>query len=452
MTISESSSIRCYIPKNFNVTKIKGYNPRWHDKYHWFIHSIIFKQLTQKDSFGGYVNLNSAVIQKYLGTNYAKTIIDQLINSKVIEYNKSYSVGAFSKSYRLAKRYRGAIKTIGLRKETYERKIRKHRDEYLKDVLKENKNAQDELLKLTYFRIDTTRALEYIQSKYNVNSKEYKARLIAIDQFDNMHRATFSQGQWNINFTFKVNKKRIYTPYTMLARDLEQFVYFEGYEEEKVINLDMPNSQLCFYNLLTTGNADVLNNIGENTSDEYENIRCATGAPTPQSPPNISTPYVIEIAHPYSWVDFISSGKGYERIMYISNWKEKRTGHTPEERQEFKAEFFGQLFYNKYSDRLTDLEIVFMQHYERECKLLRANKKKLGNKLLAVKVQALEAYFFHTLIVSYMKTNYKSIPYAIKHDSISMPETIAHEVYNDLNNIARSFFGRNEIELKWEEK
>jgi hypothetical protein len=98
------------------------------------------------------------------------------------------------------------------------------------------------------------------------------------------------------------------------------------------------------------------------------------------------------------------------------------------------------------------MEMAFMKHHEAEAKQLRDSKKRYGNKLLAVKVQALEAYFFHTLVVSHMESNYKHAPYAIKHDSITMPETIAHQVYTELNEMAKAFFGRNEIELKWQEK
>jgi hypothetical protein len=446
-------AVICYIPTNLDITKLKGYNPRWHDKYHWFIHSIIFKQLTSKDAFGGYVNLTSTLLQKFLGTNYAKQVIDQLINAKVIEYNKAYSVGAFSKSYRLAKRYaKKPIKGVEIKKDTYKRKVIKHRENYLKDVLKENKNARAEFLKLTYARIDVTSAINYIQSKYNVNSPEYKARLIAIDQYNNMHKASFSNGVWSTDFTFKVNKGRIYSPVTMLARDLEQFTYFEGYEEWKSVTMDMPNSQLCFYNLLTTGDTDVLNNIGENTSGDDMNIKNVSGVPTPPIPSPLHTPYVIEIAHPYKWVDFISNGKGYERMMYLTKWKEKESGWTSAERQEFKAEFFGQLFYNQYRDRLTDMEIVFMQHHENEALLLREHKKHYGNKLLAVKVQALEAYFFHTIIVTIMEREFKQVPYTIKHDSITMPSNEAERIYPVLNQLAKEFFSRNEIELKWEEK
>lgn len=453
-----TTALTCYIPKNLIIEKLPEYNPRWHDKYVWLVHSIVFKSLIQKDSFGGYVNLNGEMLQKYLGSNYAKKVIDQLIHAKVIEYNKAYSVGSFSKSYRLAKRYANkGIKGTQLKKQTYKRKILTFQSEYVKDVLKQSKHTRAEFLKLTYCRINVNEALEYIGCKYKQNSNEYKARYITIMQYNEMHKTDFSKGEYKINFTFKVNKRRIYSPVTMLARDLEQFTYFEGYEDQQSINIDMKNSQLCFYNLLTTGDIDVLNNIGENTIDDssmnnMNNNNSNISVPTPLSFPTNPSPYVIHFSTPPKWSEIISAGKGYEYMMRLYNWKQKTEGHTPEERQEFKAEFFGQLFYNKYSDRLTDLEIVFMEHFEAEAKRLREYKKHYGNKLLAIKVQALEAHFFHTVVVDHMERNHIHVPYCIKHDSISMPISEADVIYPEINELAKKYFSNNNIELKWETK
>ena len=457
MTALNNGTITCYIPKNFIPENIKGYNSRWHDKYVWLVHSIVFKSLMQKDSFGGYVNLHSEVLRKYLGSNYAKKVIDQLIRAKVIEYNKAHQAGAFSKSYRLTPKYRNiGIKGTGLRKSTYERKILTFRREYIKDVLKESKHTRAEFMKLTYCHIDVDSALKYIGEQYDEASPQYKARYIAIMQYNEMHKTDFSGGQWNINFTFKVNKKRIYSPVTMLSRDLEQFTYFHGYEGQQSINIDMKNSQLCFYNLLTTGSTDVLNDIGEYSYDndmfDTSTIQHKNGSSTPHIPSHIPSPYVVHFSNRPKWSDIISIGKGYEYMMRASNWQNKEEGHTPEERQQFKAEFFGQLFYNKYSDRLTDLEIVFMEHFEAEAKQLRAYKKHYGNKLLAVKVQALEAHFFHTVVVDHMERKHIHVPYCIKHDSISMPMSEADIIYPEINALAQRYFSRKDIELKWELK
>jgi hypothetical protein len=151
-----------------------------------------------------------------------------------------------------------------------------------------------------------------------------------------------------------------------------------------------------------------------------------------------------------TWDDLIFNSKGYETMMALSKWAGKVDQHTRDERQEFKAEFFGNLFYNRYQPKLTHLEQVFSAHFPNEFKALRSAKYKYGNKLLAVKVQSLEATFFHKTIVNYMRRNYINVPYVIKHDSIKLPMQYAELIHEHLNKLAREFFNRNDISLKFE--
>jgi len=452
MTIEHYKHITCFIPRNLDLTNINGYNKRWHEKYIWLIHSIIFKDLTSEGKFGGYINLQKSLLRKYLGNRYTDYILNQLVNDKVIEVNTKYSSGAFSKSYRLTPKYRSSkINSVKITKQTYCRKIAFIQESYLAEVVKASPLVQHELLQCTYARIDKVKALEYILTKYKEDSPQFKSRLISINQYDAMHEATFTDGNWtNVGFTFKVNKGRIYSPCTMLARDLEQFTYFVGYEDNKNACMDMPNSQLCFFNELTKRESSKVDNIGSIVNDKIDdniiNINCSLAKITPLIPSHIPSPYVVHFNT--SWEDYIFNGLGYERMMYLTEWNGKRKGHTKDERQSFKAEFFGQLFYNKFSKVYTDMEQVFMAYHEKEATALREVKERKGNKLLAIEVQRLEAKFFHTIIVDYMKRHHRDVPFTIKHDSITMPGTEASHILNDLNILVRKFFKRSEIELK----
>ena len=443
--------LTCYIPRNLEITSIEGYNKRWHEKYIWFIHSIIFSDLTTKQRFGGYVNLESRLLQKYLGERYTNQIIKQLVQNDVVEINSKYSAGAFSRSFRLKPKYRSAkIRTEKITKQSYCRKIAVMQKEYLARAVKESPLVQYELMQCTYARIDKDKALEYLHANYEQDTPQFKSRLIALNQYEAMHKASFNNGSWtDIGFTFKVNKGRIYSPCTMLARDLEQFTYFDGYEGKAVGQMDMPNSQLCFFNELTKRESNC-HNIGEVVNDDMiidstknKRSNCEYYSLVPSHNPS---PYVMTIGVP--WDDYIFNGLGYERMMYLMKWKGKDQNHTKEERFEFKGEFFGNLFYNKYTDRLTDMERTFMAYHEKEARALREAKKRKGNKLLAIEVQRLEAKFFHSIVVDYMKRNYKDIPFTIKHDSISMPINEAAHILEELNTLVRRFFNREEIELK----
>lgn len=475
--MKNNNSVVCYIPTSLNIENLEGYNKRWHDKYNWFIHSIVFKGLTQKDNFSNtWVNLQSEILRNYIGPKYLPEIIHTLVKNKVIEYNKRYSPGAFSKSYRLSKRYLNtSINAVSIIKPTYERKIKNIRAKYLKNVLS-NQLIKSEFRNLTYARIDREKAYEYLNATYPANSKQYKSRQVAIEQYNAMQYAEFSNDRYNINFTFKVHKGRVYSPATMMARDLERFTYFIGFAEQDSAVLDMPNSQLCFYSHLTKteknalqliDNKDIntkVNYIGVVSSylgglldskDEtpiFKNSIIKVAKQPPHKHPY--NPYVVNFASNYlnisSWDELIFNSKGYETMMFLSKWQGKNTGHTKQERQDFKAEFFGNLFYNRYQPKLTNLEQVFAEHFPNEFKALRNAKYKYGNKLLAVKVQSLEATFFHKMIVNYMRRNYINIPYVIKHDSIKLPAQYAELIHDDLNKLAREFFSRNDISLKFE--
>lgn len=477
--MKNSNSLVCYIPTSLNIEDLEGYNKRWHDKYHWLIHSIVFKSLTQKDNFGDYATLNGALLQKYIGPKYLKDVLTTLQNNKVIEIYKHFTIGGKSKGYRLSKEYKDAtIKAVELIKPTYETKIKKIRTTYLKDVLS-NELIKSEFRNLTYARIDKEKAYEYINATYPPTSKQYKSRQVAIEQYNAMQYAEFSNDRYNINFTFKVHKGRVYSPATMLARDLEKFTYFVGYEDQDSAVLDMPNSQLCFYSHLTKkgkNNASQLidnqyqnskvNIIGseysylnsfidglEDTpqiSDKLSAIKVAKQPPHKHPPAPYDINFTLNPNKISTWNDLIFNSRGYEAMMFLSKWGGKNTGHTKEERQEFKAEFFGNLFYNRYQPKLTHLEEVFSQHFPNEFKALRSAKYKYGNKLLAVKVQSLEAQFFHKIIVNYMRRNFINVPYVIKHDSIKLPIEYAERIHEDLNKLARDFFSRNDIKLKFE--
>jgi hypothetical protein len=403
------------------------------------------------------------------------------MNSGIVESLKNangkevYLQGAFSKAYRITEQYTTGtrIKAIPIHKQTYCRKIALVREQQLKDAFKINPLLQHEFLQMTRRRIDAERAFMYIDQTYEQNSKQYSSRAMSIREFDAMKDATFTQGRTNIGFHFSYNKGRVYSPASMLPRDLEQFTYFPDYENEHSVNVDMPNSQLCFFNELVK-RIYIGEKLYENTEDVKENKNkrpCEeiSGVKTSLSTALTYTPSYV---YPFSnnektWEDYIFNGLGYERMMYLCKWKGKEEGHTKEERQEFKAEFFGQLFYNKYSDALTDMEQVFMFYHEHEAKSLREMKRIVGNRprqkrikkdgsivtyeggsRLAVQVQDLEGKFFHHIVVNHMKTNYIDIPFTIKHDSITLPKSCASFILPELNTLVREFFQRNDIELK----
>jgi hypothetical protein len=445
-------AINCFIPDFEWEQRLSDYKPRRREKYIFAMHSILFQSLRNKKKFSGFVNLDSRLLVKMLGSNFYKVILKELIDAKIIEQpeNNVYSAGAFSKSYRInpsiLKETR--LKSIPITKQTYCRKIAFARDRMIKDAIDINPLLQHEFLMLTHRTIDRERAEYYIRQKYDVNSEQFKSRLIAIREFDAMQYAKIENGVYKINFHFSYKGGRVYSPASMLPRDLEQFTDWHKtiYKDERSVSIDMPNSQLCFFHHLVNSKVE---HIGKDIEESIEGVEKRPFGPKQHStqPHTYNPPYVFYFK---TWADYIFNGQGYERMMYLTSWKGKKSDWTKDERQEFKGEFFGQLFYNKYRDALTDMEMAFMANHEPEAKALRSIKQNLGNSLLAVQVQQLEGKFFHHIVVGYLKENYKDVPFTIKHDSITLPKSCASFLIEEINVLVRRFFGRNDIELKAE--
>ena len=459
-------TIQCYTP-DFDLEQLLGpdYLKRRAEKYIFIVHSIMYQALRNKKQFSGFVNLNAKLLEYFIGPKFYKETLNILIKHGIVEELRNdqgkamYQAGAFSRAYRIAPRFTQGVrlKSIPITKQTYCRKIAIAQHKMLKEAVDKNPLLKYEFLNLTRRRIDVERAEHYIRQTYEQSSEQFKSRLISIRDFDKLKDAHIENGVYKLGFHFSYKGGRVYSPASMLPRDLEQFTYFDNeYQEEQSVCLDMPNSQLCFFNELVL-RTDIdengkVKNIGDSTKKGISKDRetpLKGSNHTPNKLPSYNTPYVLNFREPHQWADVIFNGKGYERMMFLAQWKGKEAEWTKDERQEFKAEFFGQLFYNKYSDRFTDLEIVFMQYHEQEAKALRSIKKALGNKLLAVKVQELEGKFFHHIVVNYLKTNYKEIPFTIKHDSLTIPISCADFLKPEIDTLATAFFGRN-VELKAE--
>jgi hypothetical protein len=261
----------------------------------------------------------------------------------------------------------------------------------------------------------------------------------------------------------------------MLPRDLERFTYFVGYENERSICLDMPNSQLCFFDELvkrsvfkdkhaskSIGESDTRENNTKKVHDigreereiERESEERPFNPKNKEKSPLFLSYSLCSALFPNQkqWKDYIYKGLGYEIMMKTHSWKDKSENHTKQERQEFKEIFFGQLFYNRYiPNYLTPLEQTFQKHFPIEAISLRTIKKQLGNKLLAVQVQTLEGKFFHDICVNYIKSKYKNVPFTIKHDSITLPQVEASYLIDELNKLVKDFFKTNELKFKIEQ-
>lgn len=441
-------TLQTYLPANFNAEKLKGYNYRWHEKYEWFIHSITYKQLTTRNDFNNYVNLSSTILQHFLGQRYFSKVRATLINNKVIEYNKTYSAGGFSQSYRLTEKYNNApIIQKEITKQTYCRKIFSYNQNYLDNLLKDDLHRR-EFTKLTEWNIRVNDALDYVASRVDYNSKQKEGRKLQIFEVQKMHQTKKEGGIIQANFTFKKDRAgRLHTPLTNLASDLRQFLFNIYKPDAKLICNDFSNSQIvCFASKHLTEKS---HNIGRGSikTNPYQSKHTGRASTPSQALSGQShpAPYVMTITKDLKlFKSLVFSGDFYDQLMKATNFKGIRS--------EFKEKFFAELWYNsnkrgkKVREKLTSMEQTFKRYFPNVFNILWTIKANIGNREFCIGLQREEARLMHRILIESLS---RKASYFIVHDAIYTTEDNQKEVIELLESLAPQYFG-NRVSIKWE--
>jgi hypothetical protein len=153
--------VSCIIPDIEYQKIIPEFNKRWSEKYVFIMHSILYQQIREKQSFSDYANLDSRLMIKYIGTGYYKAVLNQLTNSGIIQPYIENGKVHYSRKESKSKAYRinpliinnTRIKTVTIKKQTYARKITNVRIQTVKEAIKLNENIKHEFLMLTYRKI-----------------------------------------------------------------------------------------------------------------------------------------------------------------------------------------------------------------------------------------------------------------------------------------------------------
>ena len=524
ISTNKRKTSRYYQPKDFftlrglDTSQFKNYNSQRKDKYTLMLHFIIQRAIFGKKEFSDWMPLSKEILTHYFGTTIYKKILDGLIDANVLEYKNEYQwigqyktengetskgfvsvvngkmqyvkaiqgdtteINGVCKQYRIAAKYRDNIK-ITTTKIVNQKLLEKHhsyRTKEVKQLLKLNPSLRDELRGLSYVKIDSKAAKEYVKANYAEGSKQYANRMGSIREIEKLAELNnvenLGRGYHfvdNIDFTFTRDAQgRLYHPLTMCAKDIRyKFISFD-YGNGKIKEADAVNSQLCFltkYVDYLVDNHDVVKTFehimdtgGSNDSNELNNqlnfpkigkpthpIRSLTHQlHTPNAHPSIMRSNLTykELAH---------KGLTYELFKEMTGFNGTR--------DEIKPELFKQLIYNAAYNNLTPFEKAFKEYYPlesyklRQAKLIlgRLNAKTIdptntkaqtkaflsGNKLLACNVQRMEAEFWHGTIASLMRSEYPNIPYVIIHDSILLPAESDEAITDKIKELLSEYFG-----------
>ena len=438
-------ALTTYTPKLFKAEDCASLKPVHYWKYDYIVSTIILHQLRQKKKFESTISLDSKILKKLLGERYYLPIILDLIEGGVINrinYRENIHSYLFKLSHQTINDLRSGIKRKTLEKKSITRKIHLLRDQHLSEMLKDV-NFQHEFQMMTSLRLDVEAAMQYINANYKQDSLQWISRSIAIQEFDKMKDVSFSDGMYLLDFMYKKDSSgRIHSPNSHFPSDLRKFI--RDSSGQKMTEIDQACSQLTYaHKFCLEFSHDKVNktvvksqHIGEEIPDETHQSnkigfsksvwKTASGEYGAAMIPS----YVLTIDK--VWKEAIFSGKGYNILMDALEYKGTK--------DEFKEQFFSQLFFNKYRTQLTKMEKVFEHYFPNEFKRLRTAKKALGNRGLSIQVQRQEAYFWHHKVNQMMRSKYPLVVYGNVHDSILAPEDQAEQIRNDIAELLKTHF------------
>lgn len=241
---------QCFLSKN----QQSGYSGNWKPSSKDYIY---------KD---GYCGLQAAILRSLLGARYRDYVALLLKKGVIVSRPSPSSIEAYSPG-KMCRHYKISPKLLHsntsprhFRKETITDKTT------IKAVLRtqerfsvERRNRSGPLLDIHHrlismekaVRFRTTEAEHLFETSEGVDLPENPQRM----QLELLH--SINDGE----FPTKVDLfgERLYSPLKRVSKRLRPYLYFEGFEMEQLVELDIRNSQLYFSTLIT--NSDIISQI-----------------------------------------------------------------------------------------------------------------------------------------------------------------------------------------------
>lgn len=318
------SRFTCYVPKNFNISKLVIENPPGFnydiDKFNYIVHLIndipSGRKKNQEDGFSyaweepdyPYTSFYSPLLQAKI--HDYKKYLNYLIENDVLVCDNLYIKGKKSRGYKFTGRYQTDVKAVKLTNRVFIRRIRQF-VELTYDSL--GLNSEHTKVDITAYgflskwlneklTVDYAEAIDFLEEMYNKevleigHEKAIRKKNLRRIPIEKIHRASFSM-------TVDSTAGRIHTVITQLKSELRQFIKYDG---EKLVSVDIKNSQPFFLTKLINPfelDESIFNLI--NKVNPKNNFKLTTDKPY----------YVSKNTEKY--IRMVSSGKLYEHFIDI---------------------------------------------------------------------------------------------------------------------------------------
>lgn len=355
---------------------------------------------TDKD----YVPIHSYFFEEYFYTNgHKKTLIIPLEELKLIRINNSYANGFQSKSYRLNKSW-------------YES------EDIIRYNLKDNRiidrliNLNDALVKMNFKSSPNVhKAIRENLYEFLIDCKKLQTSSIKLDDKTKNQIEKINNKKYEGNFRWW----RFYSPFTNLKKEIRHYIYCHKFPNEKLWEIDITNSQLCFLlEYIRLSDFDYLSIKKYYTSsNDFKKFKEDV----------LAGKFYDKIAHKLS-ISREETKKGVFTMLFNSDWLDDYNC-LPTEISKF----------SKSKKLQIDVANYMNENYAKVAGFLRDKKSNETLNLFPMKLSRMESNFW----IFKVSRKLEDIPFITIHDSFIIPESFKEKVKDIIQSTAQDEFGFN---------
>lgn len=407
-----------YIPQGFDPSVYTELKPQDYDKCRYILHKIYEQRILDKTLKNDpFVRLKASILQNIIGVERYGLIL-KCLSRDMIDIDDSYQVGAYSKGYKFKDNIKDRlfIKLTCTNSKITNKLFLRRQDAI--NSLPKDRETQYKYRCLLKMAIRHKEALAFINDKLKndllYTREQYNYDLMSIEKINNRE------------YFFIIDKKggREHTNISNLSSYLRAFIFERDTFGKQYVNIDVCNSQPYLFNFL-------LNNFYNISNTSYEKGK-SHAAVYQQKQLFKTLPKDVQL-----YQSLTAKGEFYEYIM-----KEMRV--PLKDRQEFKINFFGKIFFcnDKKTWKYTE-EYKFKKLFPNVYKVIQFYKQD-GYKNLPIKLQRTEAKIFlkditHNILHNKTQEN----PwFATIHDSIIVEKKHAEFITSIVKTCFHKSFGK----------
>ena len=319
LILKPQATITLYTPFTVKMEEILNENPpefKYHiDYFNYILHLVNDIAIKRKDEELQGTPLYSSLLKSRLGSNYRK-YLDYLVQNDILIEKKQYMKGGYSRKFKFAQPHDSAILVpTPITKLTL---IKSHERfinlgiEGLRLIPEPNEQDYKYLLKWhnNKLKIDSDKARKYLlnllysdlfQDEETATLK-YSRRLVTVEK---INKAEFFPH-------FDTTAGRLHSPLTQLKKELRPFLTYDG---QKLVSIDIKNSQPYLSTILFNKDAFERNKVGQKIKLYKRNVNESFYSYAPNSFTKMEKkgePSDIAL-----YIQHVASGEFYEEFAKI---------------------------------------------------------------------------------------------------------------------------------------